>query len=615
MKKNRYFLGLCFLIFSVGFLGIATSRVSSLNFTNNANGNSKVNLKELPYIAQEIAWDEDGNPVCQDSYWQGYIRSCSDGAGGVIVSWSDFRNGVDFDIYAQHIDSNGQPQWEENGTAITTENGYQANHRMCSDGSGGTIIAWKDERISAGEANIYAQRIDSNGTVKWDANGTAICTEVSIQANTAICSDENGGAIITWEDERDGDRDIYAKRVDSDGNVVWGDTNGLVICDEASDQLDPEICSDGNGGATIVWQDARDGWNLYAQYINLNGFEQWDTNGIPVCMADNSQFDPQIISNGVGSAIITWTDARSGVNYDIYAQSINSNGSLQWGENGTAISKASNVQKNPQLCSDGAEGAFITWLDERNGDGDIYTQHIDSDGDMQLTINGKAICDEDDDQQWPQICSDGGGGAIITWHDNRSLVDFDIYAQRINSSGIEKWDNDGIVICDEDEDQSYTVISSDGFGGAIIAWTDARDGLDIDIFAQKINNPAPTSNHPADITTSMEGTETINWILSDDSGGGKYRVLVNSTVLLDWTSWINATTLNIPINRTSTGFFEYTIEYYDDQNRSGVSDTVIVQITEKSSISGYSILILSLSVCMIGLTFAIRARKKKNIIY
>ncbi|MFX1502983.1 MAG: hypothetical protein ACFFDH_18630, partial [Promethearchaeota archaeon] len=587
MKKNWYFFGLCILLISISLLVTSTSITSFLASNDSDGKTSKETFKDLPNIAQEIAWDTDGNPVCQDSYWQGYIRSCSDGAGGVIVSWSDQRNGVEFDIYAQHINSNGQPQWGENGTAITTANGYQANHRMCSDGAGGAIIVWKDERISVVEPNIYAQRIDSNGQLQWDANGTAICTAGSFQVNTAIYSDENGGAIITWEDYRNGDGDIYAKRVDSDGNVVWGDTNGMVICDEAHDQADPEICSDGNGGATIVWQDARDGWNLYAQYINYNGFEQWDTDGIPVCIADNTQFDQQIIISGEGSAIIAWTDVRSGTDYDIYAQSININGSLQWGENGTAISKASNDQEYPQLCSDGVDGAFITWEDYRNGDGDIYTQHIDLDGDMQFVINGKVICEEDDNQQWPQICSDGGGGAIITWHDKRNLVDFDIYAQRINSIGNLQWNNDGIVICDEDEDQSYTVISSDGFGGAIIAWTDVRDGLDVDIFAQKISNPPPISNHPADIITSMEGTETINWTLSDDSGGGEYRVLVNSTVSLDWASWINATTLNVLINRTNAGIFAYSIEYYDDQNRYGVPDTVIVEITNDPPTSNH----------------------------
>lgn len=48
-----------------------------------------------------------------------------------------------------------------------------------------------------------------------------ICVESYSQANAAMASDGFGGAIIAWEDYRNGDMDIYAQRVDADGNVRW----------------------------------------------------------------------------------------------------------------------------------------------------------------------------------------------------------------------------------------------------------------------------------------------------------------------------------------------------------------------------------------------------------
>ena len=41
-----------------------------------------------------------------------------------------------------------------------------------------------------------------------------------------------------------------------------------------------------------------------------------------ICTAANSQVDPQICSDGVGGAIITWTDARTGGGNDIYADRV-----------------------------------------------------------------------------------------------------------------------------------------------------------------------------------------------------------------------------------------------------------------------------------------------------
>jgi len=40
-------------------------------------------------------------------------------------------------------------------------------------------------------------------------NITAICTEIDFQFSTRICTDENGGAIIAWVDDRSDSGDIY----------------------------------------------------------------------------------------------------------------------------------------------------------------------------------------------------------------------------------------------------------------------------------------------------------------------------------------------------------------------------------------------------------------------
>jgi nicotinic acid mononucleotide adenylyltransferase len=93
----------------------------------------------------------------------------------------------------------------------------------------------------------------------------------------------------------------------------------------------------------------------------------------------------------------------------------------------------------------------------------------------------------------------------------------------------------------------------------------------------------PFSNHPNPITTSKTGDETIDWVLTDDVGGGMFRVWANDTngnfyVWQDWQTWVSNTPLAVPINRSSLGIFNYTIEYYDDNNQFGNPNTVIVII-------------------------------------
>jgi len=142
-----------------------------------------------------------------------------------------------------------------------------------------------------------------------------------------------------------------------------------------------------------------------------------------------------------------------------------------WIPNDTVICNATNDQEMLQICSDGSGGVINVWVDNRSGtDQDIYVQRINSTGDVQWTLNGEEVCTANFIQYDPQICSDGAGGAIIAWTDNRGGTGYsDIYAQRINSDGIVLWRNNGTVISNATDDQFYPAMCDDGNGGAIIS--------------------------------------------------------------------------------------------------------------------------------------------------
>jgi len=260
-------------------------------------------------------------------------------------------------------------QWSTNpniNNAISTAANSQGLPTIVSDGAEGAIITWEDFR-SGTNYDIYAQRINASGAVQWSANGVPISTAESHQFRPSIVSDGSGGAIITWEDNRSGNMDIYAQRINAAGAVQWT-ADGVAISTAAYSQSNPTIVSDGAGGAIITWWDYGIGinWNVYAQRINAAGAVQWTTNGVAISTATSSQY-PTIASDGAGGAIITWQDYRSGTYCDISAQRINSSGAVQWTANGVAILRAADHQKFPTIVSDGAGGAIITWQDYRSG--------------------------------------------------------------------------------------------------------------------------------------------------------------------------------------------------------------------------------------------------------
>ena len=100
-------------------------------------------------------------------------------------------------------------------------------------------------------------------------------------------------------------------------------------------------------------------------------------------------------------------------------------------------------------------------------------RRVDGSGAVLWTADGVAVCTATDHQEWPVICSDGSGGAIITWMDSRSGY-ADIYAQRVDGSGAVKWTADGVAVCTATPNQYYPTICSDGAGGAIITWSENR---------------------------------------------------------------------------------------------------------------------------------------------
>jgi hypothetical protein len=446
-------------------------------------------LLTMPAVGQ---WSSDptvNTPVCTAPNGQGMTNHqaiTTDGAGGAIVVWEDERNGTDADIYAQRIDRDGMVRWTIDGIAICKELEDQTAPSVMSDGAGGAIIAWLDKRNGS---SIFAQRVNSVGEIQWEYNGTVICTAALDRGTPRIASDDSGGAIIVWKDTRNGigNSDLYAQRINDSGVVQWA-LEGIVICDKPNDQLFSAIVRDGSGGAVIAWQDNRNGtdFDIYCQRVTRGGSLLWASNGEPICTASGDQTLPILASDGFGGAIVTWHDLRNGIDYDVYAQRINGAGTVQWMANGIAVAAGSGSQEFPTIAEDGAGGALIAWNMTFDGiESDLFAQRVSSGGVLQWRVDGVPICTARHSQAKPQMINDGSGGAIITWWDGRNFntLPYDsvaVYAQRINGSGIVQWDSNGIAISTAVKfgANDFPVSVGDGSGGEIIAWGDGRSTPD-----------------------------------------------------------------------------------------------------------------------------------------
>lgn len=451
----------------------------------------------MMFPAKSMAWFNDPKinsviePVSLNQIEQKII---SDGAGGAIITWTQSEDACNtmFDIYTQRIDLHGEPVWSASVATVSVA-GSQSSPEIIPSGTGGAIIVWIDSRSPTESYDIYAQCINAQGQVLWPLGGVPITTAAESQVHPVIVSDSLGGAIIAWDDAQGNNSKIYAQRISQNGTVIWQE-DGVIVADTNYTQLNPDITSDGQGGAIIGWTqvDPLNCMNIHAQRLDANGVRLWTEVGHTVCNVVGHQHKSQIASDDIGGAFISWVDGRFGDdNANIYAQRIAANGAMLWTEQGVPVTNLPGIQINHAIARDPYGGAIVVWEDGRKQteDRDIYAQKLAPQGDPLWDIDGASVVTTEEYQSDPTLISDGSGGAFITWQDfYREGIGWNIYAQHIDVNGQSKWEQDGIPICIADGNQISPSIISDGSTGAIISWSDGRSGTYYNIFAQQIDS-------------------------------------------------------------------------------------------------------------------------------
>lgn len=330
-------------------------------------------------------------PICLAQGYQLFPSMVADGTGGAIIAWQDERNGVNSDVYAQHVLASGavDPGWPINGLAVSAARDNQYYAVTVPDGLGGAIVAWQDDR-DATHSHVFAQRILASGSVDpaWPVDGVAVCPAADDQLLPAIAPDGAGGAIVTWVAcSTAGVYDIFAGHVLASGvrDSLWP-PSGSPVCTAAGEQAAATIAPDGDGGALIYWQDYRsDSLQYFSQHILAGGGPDptWPMDGLLLPSDPHGQRVPSIVPDNAGGAIVTWENTNSDGGYDILAQHVLNSGAAdpQWPPQGRNVS-ARGTTYSPTIVAGVNGGAIIAWHDGRTGGYDIYAQRINANGQL-----------------------------------------------------------------------------------------------------------------------------------------------------------------------------------------------------------------------------------------
>jgi hypothetical protein len=474
-------------------------------------------------LACFAAWPQTGVPVSAEAGAQNSVAAAPDGFGGMIMCWTDTRTaGNGNDVYAQRIDVHGIPLWTPGGVVVISlaENQPVTRADIVTDGAGGAIIVWEDERnLPSFGSNLYMQRLDASGTALWGTNGIFVAAHPGVeQLDPVMAADGVGGAVIAWVADTGGSgaTDIYAQRVDAAGARLWAPTIGIPVCTAVNAQSNISMAMGPNSLALLAWEDFRNGsdTNIYAQALGAGtGTSFWAVNGRSVTIQGGEQIDPTILSNGSIGAVVVFESNDLGE--DVVATGISDGGGTNFGQ--IYLGDAETIVSYSAV-SDGNGGVIIAWIqDSALSNPDVVVQRISSSGAELWPVDGISLTQG----QFGLLSSvsavaDDDGGAIVTFM-RPGATNF-LYGQRLSAFGLPLWADATVTMEDIGFFHEFVAGQNDD---VLVAWTNVRNATD-DIFAQRLEpryggwgHPEPTVVTANDIPNDQGGSVAVNWLASD----------------------------------------------------------------------------------------------------
>ena len=371
------------------------------------------------------AGDRDGaNITISDpaEFFDRFYPRVDMGAGDQpVIVWTDLRSG-ERDTYIQKLDNLYQRSGADMMLPSVETGAHQSYPAVSMLGGNTAVIVWQDERSDDGD--IYMQLLNSNGTAVGANAKVDQDMNHAIQSAPDVASADNGQFIVVWEDARTGDGllgvNMFARRFYSDGSPVRDE---LILNDDISpaSKSNPSAALAVTGRGIIAWEDERDGnCDIYVQRLSSSdGYDGGNTlvNTDPALSESQT---PAVGITDLNNCLVVWR-AKVGDRDLIFAQHILPNGSFNRSNTLVGSDSSSNSHGAFDIAIDPQTGDFIlAW--ENIGENDSTSIMA-----KKYSIEGAPLGDEivltsSDDLDYSDISAelDDAGYVAVAWTDSRS---------------------------------------------------------------------------------------------------------------------------------------------------------------------------------------------------
>jgi len=457
-------------------------------------------------------------PIAATTGEQALPKIVATSDGGCFISWFDNRNG-NYCVYLQRLNALGEAQFPTNGMLISDhpQQSWLTDYDMAVDGGDNAIIAFNDIRNGGiSDWDIYAYKISSAGTFLWGADGISLSdvtvADFEVAPKVTVSSADN--VVISWLKSGGADS-IAVQKISAGGQKMWGDY-GITLQPAAGASLSaPDLVPAQDDSVIMVWKSSTGSFpvittKLYSQKFGPDGSKAWGTDGVLIYDLGHitAWTNPQIYTDGNGGAFYTWYDAPSLSEFSVWVQHVDAHGSLVFPLNGIkASTNNTRLHLYPTLSHfPQTDELFVFWIEENTNQNQygVYGQKFTSQGSRLWTNEGKQFI--------------ALGGNTISFL-NSAPADTSIYLSYFESSapgafnaavksslidknGTSLW---GPVLLSDaslgNKDDLLMVVNTQF--RAFLCWTDYRSPA-YDIYAQNVNFDGTLGNPPVGIDETQQ---------------------------------------------------------------------------------------------------------------
>jgi subtilisin-like proprotein convertase family protein len=278
----------------------ATGPVILIVWSDQRDGNAEIYCKRS--VDTGATWGVDLRLT--NSALNSFSPSVAISGSIVHLVWTDYRH-VFSEIYYKRSNDTGAT-WGSD-TRLTFDSTTHSEYPSVSASGQNAHIVWSDERNGI-NGEIYYKRSTDSG-INWDIDARL----TNNPANSDYLSCSVSGVLVhaVWQDERDGNKEIYYKR-STDAGITWGTdtrlTNNTSVSEYQSSACSGQVIH-------IVWEDERDlNKEIYYKRSNDGGMT-WETDMRLTSNSSISSFSSVAV---LGTDVhVAWYDQRDG-NPEIY---------------------------------------------------------------------------------------------------------------------------------------------------------------------------------------------------------------------------------------------------------------------------------------------------------